>query len=212
MIGAFYQPRCVIADTSVLHSLQPRELGAGLAEVIKYGLVADAEFFDWLETSMVNLGDGDRFALGRAIRRSCEIKAEVVAEDERESGIRAILNFGHTFAHAIEMLTEYRTLLHGEAVAIGMVMAADLSARQGLTSWNEARRIRQVIAGFGLPVQPPTLASEDMLGAMGMDKKIVDGALRLVLLKSVGRAVVTQEIDPAALRETLTAADSLCNG
>jgi 3-dehydroquinate synthase len=212
MIGAFYQPRCVIADTSVLTSLGAREFQAGLAEVLKYGIIADGEFFDWLEASSNALMARDPATLAQAIRRSCEIKAEVVAKDETETGLRAILNYGHTFGHALEALTGYRTLLHGEAVAIGMVMAADLSVRQGLLAGAEALRIKRLLAGFGLPVVPAVTAPEDMLRAMGMDKKVVDGTLRLVLARGIGEVVVTEEIDQSALRETLSAVDGLCNG
>ncbi|MDH3644029.1 MAG: 3-dehydroquinate synthase, partial [Gammaproteobacteria bacterium] len=212
MIGAFYQPRCVIADTSVLTSLGAREFQAGLAEVLKYGIIADGEFFDWLEASSNALLARDPLTLAQAIRRSCEIKAEVVAKDETEAGLRAILNYGHTFGHALEALTGFRTLLHGEAVAIGMVMAADLSVRQGMLAGADARRIKRLLAGFGLPVVPPVAAPEDMLRAMGMDKKVVDGTLRLVLARGIGEVVVTEEIDESALRETLLALDELCNG
>jgi 3-dehydroquinate synthase len=212
MIGAFHQPSCVIADTSVLASLGPREFLAGVAEILKYGIIADGEFFDWLEASTQSVIARDPDTLIEAIRRSCEIKANVVAQDETEVGIRAILNFGHTFGHALEALTGYRMLLHGEAVAIGMVMAADLSARQGLLAVADAQRIKRVVAGFGLPVAPPPVGDEDMLRSMGMDKKVVDGTLRLVLARCIGEVVVTEEIDPLALRETLKALDELCHG
>lgn len=212
MIGAFYQPRCVIADTAVLNSLGSREFAAGLAEVIKYGVIADCEFFDWLESSAQRLLARDAEALALAIRRSCEVKAEVVAADEKEAGLRAVLNLGHTFGHAIETLTGYSTLLHGEAVAAGMVMAADLSLRQGLLGAAAAQRVKRVIGAFGLPVVPPELNPEEMIAAMGMDKKVVDDRLRLVLIEAIGRVRVTEDISPAALRETLTAGDSLCDG
>lgn len=212
MIGAFYQPRCVIADTAVLRSLQPREFVAGLAEVIKYGLIADSDFFDWLEDTAENLLERNALALAQAIRRSCEVKAEVVAADENETGLRAILNFGHTFAHAMEMLTGYRTLLHGEAVGVGMVMAADLSVRQGLLRIAAAQRIKSLIARFGLRVTPPELDADRMISAMGMDKKVIDGNLRLVLIEAIGRVSVTESISSTALRETLAAGHSLCDG
>jgi len=189
------------------------ELRAGIAEVVKYGVIADPAFFSWLEASVNTLLARDGATLARAIRRSCEIKAAVVAQDEREGGVRAILNFGHTFAHALEVLTGYRTLLHGEAVGIGMVMAADLSARQGWLSGAQAQRIKRVVGGFGLPVAPPPLAAEDMLRAMGMDKKVVDGRLRLVLARAIGEVVVTEDVEMSALEQTLTAAaDDLCHG
>lgn len=212
LIGAFHQPRCVLADTSVLKSLGSREFQAGLAETLKYGIIADAEFFGWLEASVNGLMKRDDTTLCEAIRRSCEIKADVVAQDETETGLRAILNFGHTFGHALEALTNYRTYLHGEAVAIGMVMAADLSMRQGWLAVSAAQRIKQAIAAFDLPVAPLPVAPEDMLRVMGMDKKVVDGTLRLVLSKGIGEVVVTQEIDPSALGETLAAVDGLCDG
>ena len=212
MIGAFHQPRCVIADTSVLASLAAREFQAGIAEVLKYGIIADKHFFVWLEASIEALLAGDIEVLAEAVKRSCEIKANVVAQDETEAGIRAILNFGHTFGHALEALTDYRTLLHGEAVAIGMVMAADLSMRQSWLPAADARRIKLAVAGSGLPVEPPLVAPEEMLSAMGMDKKVVDGTLRLVLARSIGEVVITEEIDHFQLRRTLTAADELCNG
>jgi 3-dehydroquinate synthase len=212
MIGAFYQPRCVVTDTSVLASLGSREFLAGVAEVVKYGIIVDDEFFSWLEASSNSLLAREADALAEAIRRSCEIKAQVVAQDETETGLRAILNFGHTFGHALETLTEYRTLLHGEAVAIGMVMAADLSMRQGWLSSEAAQRIKRVLATFGLPVTPPPLAADDMVRAMGMDKKVVDGTLRLVLAREIGKVVVTDDVDLSALQETLTASEALCNG
>lgn len=212
MIGAFHQPRCVLADTSVFATLPEREFRAGLAEVLKYGVIRDGGFFDWLERHAAELGRRDPEALAAAVRRSCEIKAEVVAADEREGGVRAILNFGHTFGHAIETLTGYRLVLHGEAVSMGMVMAADLSARQGLLSWAEAARIRRVLGTLGLPVVAPSLPVADMSAAMGLDKKVVDGRLRLVLAQAIGQVTVTDAVDNNALAATLAAGDELCNG
>ncbi len=212
MIGAFYQPRCVIADTAVLNTLGDRELRAGLAEVLKYGVIADAEFFGWLERNVNALLARRPDTLAVAIRRSCEIKAQVVAEDERESGIRAILNYGHTFGHAIETLTGYRELLHGEAVAAGMVMAADLSARQGWLTGSEAIRIKAAVQAFGLSVVAPPLDPEDMLSVMSVDKKVVNGRIRLVLARSIGEVAVTGDVDEAALRATLEAGEDLCEG
>jgi 3-dehydroquinate synthase len=201
MIGAFHQPRCVVADTSVLGSLPRREYLAGLAEVIKYGVIRDAEFFAWLEANLSALIDQQDAALVHAIGRSCAIKAEVVQADERETGERALLNFGHSFGHALEALTDYETYLHGEAVAIGMVMAADLSARVGWMSDTDAGRIRDLIAAAGLPVQVKTdISVEPMLKAMGMDKKVVDGQLRLVLSRGIGTAEVTDEVAESTLR------------
>lgn len=212
MIGAFYQPRCVLADTAVFGTLPEREFRAGLAEVLKYGVIRDAGFFDWLERHGAELCRRDPEALGVAIRRSCEIKAEVVAADEREGGLRAILNFGHTFGHAIETLTGYRQLLHGEAVAIGMVMAADLSVRQGLLPRPDGVRIRRVLAAMGLPVVPPALPAAEMTAAMGLDKKVLDGRLRLVLAEAIGQVTVTDAVDATALAETLAAGNGLCDG
>ena len=201
MIGAFHQPRCVVADTSVLGSLPRREYLAGLAEVIKYGVIRDAEFFAWLEANLTALLDQQEAALVHAIGRSCQIKAEVVQADEREAGERALLNFGHSFGHALEALTRYETYLHGEAVAIGMVMAADLSARIGWMSDADAGRIRDLIEAAGLPVQVKTdISVEPMLKTMGMDKKVVDGQLRLVLSRGIGHSEVTDEVAESTLR------------
>ncbi|MCZ6618734.1 MAG: 3-dehydroquinate synthase [Gammaproteobacteria bacterium] len=213
MIGAFHQPRCVIADSAVFATLPDREYRAGLAEVLKYGVIADAEFFAWMEAAGDGLLNKNPDTLAWAVRRSCEIKAGVVAQDERETGLRAILNFGHTFGHAIETLTNYRRFLHGEAVAIGMVMAADLSARQGCLPLEDAQRIKTVLQSFELPVCPPAELSDDVLHrAMGMDKKVVDGRLRLVLVEAIGQVAVSEEIDASALNATLNAADALCDG
>jgi 3-dehydroquinate synthase len=212
LIGAFYQPQCVLADTSVLSSLGKREFSAGLAEVAKYGVIADAEFFAWIADAADRLIARDDQALSYAVRRSCEIKADVVARDERESGVRAILNFGHTFGHALESLTGYQALLHGEAVAIGMVMAADLSARVGWLSLDAAQRIKQLVARLGLPVCPPALSNADMLQAMGMDKKVLDGKLRLVLATRIGEVVIADDFAASELDATLSAGNSLCDG
>ena len=204
MIGAFHQPRCVVADTSVLGTLPRREYLAGIAEVIKYGVIRDAEFFAWLETNIAALLDQQEAALGYAIGRSCAIKAQIVQADEREAGERAVLNFGHSFGHALEALTRYETYLHGEAVAVGMVMAADLSVRAGWMNGADARRIRELIEAAGLPVRVAgDIATEQMLQAMGMDKKVVDGRLRLVLSRGIGSAEITDEIPESMLRATL---------
>jgi len=211
MIGAFHQPRCVVADTTVLGSLPRREYLAGLAEVIKYGVIRDADFFAWLEANMAVLLDQQQAALVHAIGRSCAIKAEVVQADEREAGERAVLNFCHTFGHALEALTRYQTYLHGEAGAIGMVMAADLSARAGWMSSADARRIRDLIESAGLPVRAASdIDAGQMLNAMGMDKKVVDGQLRLVLCRGVGSAEVTDEVAESKVRATLGSGDGLC--
>ena len=195
LIGAFHQPRIVLIDTDTLDTLPERELKAGLAEVIKHGAIADAEFFGWLEANMPKLLNKDPAALAHAVRRSCEIKAGVVAEDEREAGKRAILNFGHTFGHAIENCLGYGEWLHGEAVAAGMVMAAELS---GLGE-TETRRLHELIAAAGLPVAPPRLDGDKLLKAMGRDKKVQGKSLRFVLLRRLGEAYVTSDYDEAAL-------------
>lgn len=204
MIGAFHQPRAVIADTDTLNTLPPRELAAGLAEVIKYGLIRDLTFLDWIETNMPRLVAREPDAMTYAIRRSCEIKAEVVAADEREGGLRAILNLGHTFGHAIEAAQGYGQWLHGEAVAAGMVMALELSARLGNLRPEQVARGRAIIAAAGLPVQGPAGMSVDSyLEKMAVDKKNVDARLRLVLLEAMGSAIVTTDFDPEQLRATL---------
>jgi 3-dehydroquinate synthase len=206
MIGAFHQPRAVIADTDTLNTLPDRELAAGLAEVVKYGLIRDAGFFDWLEVHRERLLARDAGALAEAIERSCRNKAEVVAADEREAGQRALLNLGHTFGHAIEAGMGYGAWLHGEAVAAGMVMAAELSARLGWLDIADVARTRRLLAGFGLPVDPPTDLSEARwLELMAVDKKVQAGRLRLVLLRGIGAAEVTADFDPAALRGLLEA-------
>jgi 3-dehydroquinate synthase len=204
MIGAFHQPRAVIADTAALGTLPDRELAAGLAEVVKYGLIRDPDFFGWLEMHAEALRAREQAVLAEAIERSCRNKAEVVAADEREAGQRALLNLGHTFAHAIETGAGYGNWLHGEAVATGMVMAADLSARLGWIDGATAARISRVIGSFGLPVDPPAdLPTERWLELMAVDKKNQDGRLRLVLLRGIGSAAVTADFSPAALRATI---------
>tara|TARA_R110001592_G_scaffold320639_2_gene598795 strand:+ start:117575 stop:118675 length:1101 start_codon:yes stop_codon:yes gene_type:complete len=210
MIGAFYQPQCVIADTTTLNTLDDRQLRAGLAEVIKYGLIADAEFFCWLEANIHLLLSRDSAALAFAIGRSCENKAKVVSQDERESGVRAILNLGHTFGHAIETFQSYRDWLHGEAVAAGMVMAAELSQLMGWVSEDDVRRIRELLAHCDLPVSAPkAMNSETFLELMSIDKKVLDGSLRLVLLKSIGHAVVTANFDQSLLIDLLKRPESV---
>ena len=206
MIGAFHQPRAVIADTSTLATLPQRELSAGLAEVLKYGLIRDAVFLGWLETHMAELLARDADALAYIIRRSCEIKSEIVAADEHEVGQRALLNLGHTFGHAIETATGYGTWLHGEAVGVGICMAADLSARLGWLTETDVGRVRRLVTSAGLPVSAPAdLSAERFLELMAVDKKVHNGQLRLVLLQHPGEALVTGDIDPSLLRETLEA-------
>ncbi|NIP73242.1 MAG: 3-dehydroquinate synthase, partial [Gammaproteobacteria bacterium] len=204
MIGAFHQPRCVVADTAVLSTLPDRELSAGIAEVIKYGLIRDAEFFAWLEHNMEALLARDAAALAFAIERSCGNKAQVVAADERESGQRALLNLGHTFGHAIETGLGYGTWLHGEAVGAGMYMAAHLSVRLGWLDAAALGRIEALLKRARLPAGPPAdLSARRILELMAVDKKVLDGRLRLVLLRGIGDAVVTSEFDAGALRLTL---------
>lgn len=204
MIGAFHQPKAVIADTDTLTTLPDRELSAGLAEVIKYGLIRDPEFLDWIELTMPSLVQCDLSALTHAIKRSCEIKAEVVATDEREGGVRAILNLGHTFGHAIEAAQGYGKWLHGEAVGAGMVMAVDLSRRLGDLSLGDLQRTQTIIGAAGLPVAGPAdMSLQTYLEKMAVDKKNVDAKIRLVLLKAMGNAIVTSDFDHDMLRATL---------
>ena len=191
MIGAFYQPRAVIADTSTLETLPDRELSAGLAEVIKHGAIIDGAFFDWIEANIGLLMARDKGALAYAIARSCEIKADVVRQDEREGGLRAILNFGHTFGHAIEAGLGYGEWLHGEAVGCGMVMAADLSHRMGLIDAPSLARVRALVAAAGLPVKAPDLGTARWLELMEVDKKNEGGAIKFILLKPLGAPSIT---------------------
>ncbi len=206
MVGAFHQPAAVIADTSSLASLPPREYAAGLAEVAKYGAIRDLGFLEWIESHAQALVGRDPAALAHAIRRSCEIKAEVVAEDERESGVRALLNFGHTFGHAIESAAGYGNWLHGEAVAAGMAMAARFSARQGRLAAAKADRLVALLERLGLPVAPPAFAPERWLEFMGRDKKNEGGQVTLVLLEDLGRAAVVRDAPESELRGFLAAA------
>lgn len=198
MIGAFYQPECVIIDTETLKTLPPREFSAGLAEVLKYGLIADVPFYDWLESNWDGLLARNPELLAEAILRSCENKARVVAEDEREGGRRAILNLGHTFGHAIETATGYGSWLHGEAVATGMLIAAQLSSDLGWIAHTEVERLASLLKRADLPLKPPSdMSAEQFLSLMARDKKVLDGQLRLVLLKALGEAVVTDEVEQA---------------
>ncbi|MCA1804524.1 MAG: 3-dehydroquinate synthase [Xanthomonadaceae bacterium] len=207
MIGAFHQPRCVLADTDTLATLDERQLAAGMAEVIKYGLIRAPDFFAWLETHMDALNARDTGALVEAIERSCACKAEVVAADEREGGLRAILNLGHTFGHAIETGMGYGSWLHGEAVGAGMYLAADLSRREGWLQDADVERIRVLLERARLPVQAPaTMTEQQFLDLMAVDKKVLDGGLRLVLLKAIGEAVISGDFQPRHLRATLAAA------
>jgi 3-dehydroquinate synthase len=205
LIGAFHQPIAVFADVDTLATLPDRELRAGFAEVIKYGLIVDRPFFDWLEANAEKLLARDTAALIHAIKRSCEVKAEIVARDEHERGDRALLNLGHTYGHAIESATHYTTWLHGEAVAAGMLLAADTSQRLGWIEAADVARIERVLQKFGLRTDVKALTATTIAENMKIDKKVAAGRIRLVLLKSIGKSVVTGDYEDAALRETLRA-------
>lgn len=210
MIGAFHQPNAVVIDTDVLSTLPTRELSAGLAEVIKYGLIADYTFFCWLEENVDALMSGDVSALEYAIERSCQIKANVVAKDEKESGVRAILNLGHTFGHAIESDQGYGSWLHGEAVGAGMVMACEMSTRLGWIDQDYYKRAKRLISRAGLPVSPPESMSEaSFLKYMSVDKKVLDGTLRLVLPDGLGSSIVTEEFGLDVLKSTLDSSSTV---
>ena len=205
LIGAFHQPSAVLADTSTLATLPVRELRAGLAEVIKYGLICDAPFFDWLEANMDALLAADPTALAHVIQRSCEIKAQIVGRDEREHGDRALLNLGHTFGHAVESATHYTQLLHGEAIGAGLLMAAAMSHECGFIEAAPVERLRRLLERVGLPVKidgvPPGVALEHMR----IDKKVQSGRMRLVLLRAIGDSFVTADYSEPALQRTLSA-------
>jgi 3-dehydroquinate synthase len=205
MIGAFYQPKVVLADTASLNTLADKELRAGIAEVIKYGLIRDVEFLDWLEQNMSRLLARDADALQYAIAHSCHHKAEVVGADELESGERATLNLGHTFGHAIENGMGYGVWLHGEAVAAGTIMAADLSVRLGWLTPFELQRVRELFELAGLPTISPKMGVDKYLALMGLDKKVVGGKIRFVLLKALGQAIITDDVPESLLRQTLEA-------
>ena len=204
MIGAFWQPRAVLIDTDCLRTLPARETTAGLAEVIKYGAIRDAAFFAWLESNLARMRGGDVEALTHAIFESCRIKADVVGADEREAGERAILNFGHTFGHAIEAAQGYGRWLHGEAVAAGMVVAARLSERVCGLPAADSRRLHGLVGAAGLPTEPPAMASERWLELMSRDKKVTDGRLRFVLLERIGAAILRNDIEPEELAAAVT--------
>lgn len=209
MIGAFHQPQAVLIDIDTLHTLPARELSAGLAEVVKYGLISDRAFYRWLQEHMPRLLAREEAALAEAIERSCAIKAQVVAADEREGGVRAILNLGHTFGHAIETGQGYGAWLHGEAVATGMLLALELSARRGWISSSDVADFRELLLGMHLPVQPPPdLQADDFLALMSRDKKVVNGRLRLVLLEAIGAARIVDDATEAELRDLLRCARS----
>ncbi len=203
MIGAFYQPQLVLADIDTLKTLPPREFSAGMAEVIKYGLMRDAEFFDWLESNVEALMALDEKALSYAIYRSCQNKADLVALDEHEQGDRALLNLGHTFGHAIENAMGYGVWLHGEAVAAGTILAADLSQRLGWLTDSDSQRVTGILQAAKLPVTAPNLGVERYLDLMGHDKKVEDGKIRLVLQQGIGKAVISSDYAADKLKETL---------
>ena len=205
MIGAFYQPKLVLIDIDTLQTLPARELSAGVAEVIKYGLIRDVEFFNWLEINMTKLMELDTKITAEAIYRSCQNKAQVVAADEHEAGERALLNLGHTFGHAIENGMGYGVWLHGEAVAAGTMMAANLSKNMGWLSAAELARMDTLFKAAKLPLTPPSLGVERYIDLMGLDKKVENGKIRLVLQQSIGKAVITSNYDAQLLRQVLTA-------
>jgi 3-dehydroquinate synthase len=203
LIGAFHQPILVLADTRTLASLPPRELRAGLAEVIKYGLICDPEFFAWLETHMEELLAADPAALAHVIHRSCEIKAEIVSRDEREQGDRALLNLGHTFGHAVESATGYKKWLHGEAIGAGLLMAAAMSRECGLMAAADVVRVEKLIERTGLPTHIEGVSPETALEYMRIDKKVQSGRIRLILLRKIGEALITADYPQAAVDRTL---------
>ncbi len=203
LVGAFHQPRAVVADTGTLATLPPREYRAGLAEVVKYGAIGDAAFFAWLEANADALNARDDAALIEAIASSCRHKAAVVARDEHEQGDRALLNFGHTFGHALETDGGYGTLLHGEAVAIGMLLAARLSTHLGLAADDDTERLERLLAALGLPTAPPPSDPARLLALMQLDKKNLGGRLRLILWRGIGRAGIVPDVDEAAILHVL---------
>ncbi|ENV75403.1 MULTISPECIES: 3-dehydroquinate synthase [Acinetobacter] len=203
MIGAFKQPEVVMADMAQLRTLPARELSAGLAEVIKYALLGDLEFLAWLEQHMDGLLAGDESLLAQAVYRSCAHKARIVANDEKEQGERALLNLGHTFGHAIESYLGYGKWLHGEAVATGMVMAADLSQRMGWISAEDLQRTKNIIQRAKLPISCPKIPLDEFLSYMAHDKKVLNGQLRLVLLQQLGQAVITKEFDVEKMKQVI---------
>jgi len=204
MIGAFHQPQCVVADIDTLNTLDDRQLSAGIAEVIKYGLINDIEFVAWLETNMEKLLNRDSEALTYAVKLSCQDKADIVAADERESGQRALLNLGHTFGHAIETGMGYGEWLHGEAIAAGMILAAELSNQLGWIDNEVVARIRRLIASANLPTTPPKeMSAQQFVELMAVDKKVIDGRLRLVLMDALGNSIIAEGIDQQAIIDVL---------
>lgn len=211
MIGAFYQPQCVMIDPNVLQTLPAEQLKAGMAEVLKYGLINDSSFFYWLAENASKLLEKDSELLSRAIKICCESKASIVSADEKEEGVRALLNLGHTFGHAIENAMGYGAWLHGEAVAAGMVMSADLSMRLGWMKPGEAAEIKSIISAMGLPVQPPdNISVTQFIELMSTDKKVQNSEIRFILLQGIGKAVIESTIDSNILTQTLQAKGNLC--
>ena len=193
LIGSFYQPQCVICDSIFLATLEATEISAGLAEIIKYGLIFDSEFFQWLQKNMQQILSNDRAAVDYVIQRSCAIKAEIVAQDEKEQSVRAMLNFGHTFGHAIEKLTGYGNWTHGDAVAVGMVLAARLSENMSLITPEDVQNIEEILTAANLPISLPNIDPAELLAAMQSDKKVKDRNIQLVLLKNIGEAFLTAD-------------------
>ncbi len=193
LIGSFYQPQCVICDSKFLATLEATEISAGLAEIIKYGLIFDSEFFQWLQKNMQQILSNDRAAVDYVIQRSCAIKAEIVAQDEKEQSVRALLNFGHTFGHAIEKLTGYGNWTHGDAVAVGMVLAARLSENMSLITPEDVQNIEEILTAANLPISLPNINPAELLAAMQSDKKVKDRNIQLVLLKNIGEAFLTAD-------------------
>ena len=203
LIGSFYQPSAVVCDTTFLSSLNPKEMSDGLAEIIKYGLIYDRDFFVWLQSNVANILEQDRASLGHAVQRSCQIKAEIVAQDEKEQSIRAILNFGHTFGHAIENQTGYDQWSHGQAIAAGMVLASKLSAKMSLISEDNVGVVKGILSKAGLPVEPPKINVNDFINAMKADKKVKDRVIQLVLLQGIGNAFLTADYLEQDLEDVL---------
>ena len=193
LIGSFYQPQCVICDSIFLATLEATEISAGLAEIIKYGLIFDSEFFQWLQKNMQQILSNDRAAVDYVIQRSCAIKAKIVAQDEKEQSVRALLNFGHTFGHAIEKLTGYGNWTHGDAVAVGMVLAARLSENMSLITPEDVQNIEEILTAANLPISLPNIDPAELLAAMQSDKKVKDRNIQLVLLKNIGEAFLTAD-------------------
>jgi len=203
LIGSFYQPQCVICDSIFLATLEATEISAGLAEIIKYGLIFDSEFFQWLQKNMQQILSNDRAAVDYVIQRSCAIKAEIVAQDEKEQSVRALLNFGHTFGHAIEKLTGYGNWTHGDAVAVGMVLAARLSENMSLITPEDVQNIEEILTAANLPISLPNIDPAELLAAMQSDKKVKDRNIQLVLLKDIGEAFLTADYSQEDLANIL---------